>query len=58
LFILPADKDNAKVTMNIKDYHGKKKQLPNDSTLKAFQKDPTNKIHRITAELIKKADTA
>jgi hypothetical protein len=55
LVILPADKGNATVVMNTVDYSKKMKELLNEPAYKILHKDPTSKIERKTATLIRKS---
>ncbi|XP_011858392.1 PREDICTED: uncharacterized protein LOC105555949, partial [Vollenhovia emeryi] len=55
--ILPADKDNATVVMDKRDYHNKVNTLLSDAQVyKKLKRDPTTSVEKKTSSLIKKAN--
>jgi hypothetical protein len=54
--ILPADKGNATVILSSTDYKSKVRYLLDDPVYKRLTSDPTSKIEKRTASLIKRSD--
>jgi hypothetical protein len=54
--ILPVDEGNATVILSSTDYKKKVRSLVDDPVYKKLSYDPTSKIERRTASLIKRSD--
>ena len=53
IIILPADKGNATVVLNTKDYDGKMMSILNEDTHAEVKRNPTNSVERRLGEILR-----